>query len=230
MMKLLYSDAQVLIIDKPANLLVHKSVATAVHEPTVIDRLWVETNLRLKPVHRLDRATSGVLLLARTSEAAAFYGKQFEERTVTKKYLAIARGFIKDQVIDHPLKRLGRDEKLQDAQTILKVLSQVSLPFACGRYSQSRYSMVELNPLSGRRHQLRRHLKHISHPIVGDTTYGDGVHNQLFRNQFNCHRLLLHCSSLSFTRLDGQRITIESALDGHFRDILKHFESTVFSA
>ncbi|RYZ88130.1 MAG: pseudouridylate synthase, partial [Proteobacteria bacterium] len=141
-LKELYSDADILIINKPANLLVHKSHATAVNEPTVIDLLSMQLNIRLKAVHRLDRATSGVLLLARSSEAAAFYGKQFQDRSVAKEYIALTRGFIDDQIIDYPLKHLDKPELIQDAITSIKQLAKATLPFPCGRYPESRYSLV----------------------------------------------------------------------------------------
>lgn len=219
----LYSDPQILIINKPASLLVHKSHATAVDEPTVIDLLFTQYKLRLKAVHRLDRATSGVLLLARTSESAAFYGKQFQDRSVTKEYRAITRGFIDDQTIDYPLKHLEKPELIQDAKTAIKRLATAILPFSCGRYPESRYSLVALNPLSGRRHQLRRHLKHVFHPIIGDTVYGHGIHNRLFRERLDCHRLLLHNRSLSFQHTNGERFTIEAPFDETFQRVLEFF-------
>lgn len=189
---ILYEDSRLLVINKPTGLLVHKSKASSVLETTVVDILATERSQRLHPVHRLDRATSGVLLLAKDPGAAAFYGKLFEERKVEKAYVAVVRGFLDSQEIDYPLKHLEREGLVQEARTRLKLIRTTSLPYPSGPHSESRYSLVELYPETGRRHQLRRHMKHLHHPIVGDTVYGHGVHNRIFRTELDCHRLLLH--------------------------------------
>ena len=186
------------------------------------------------PVHRLDKPTSGVLVFALSSEVASIISKDFMAGNVQKEYLAIVRGYIyKMDIIDYALKVLldkksDRDrrniQEFQEAITTYERLATVELPYPVSRYPVARYSLVKLQPKTGRKHQLRRHLKHISHPIVGDTKYGRGEHNKLFREKFNCHRLLLHASKIEFTHpITKQRLIIEAELDDTFTKIVKLF-------
>ena len=186
------------------------------------------------PVHRLDKPTSGVLVFALSSEVASIISKEFMAGNVQKEYLAIVRGYIyKMDIIDYALKVLldkksDRDrrniQEFQEAITTYERLATVELPYPVSRYPVARYSLVKLQPKTGRKHQLRRHLKHISHPIVGDTKYGRGEHNKLFREKFNCHRLLLHASKIEFTHpITKQRLIIEAELDDTFTKIVKLF-------
>jgi tRNA pseudouridine65 synthase len=186
---------------------------------------------RVWPVHRLDRPTSGIVLFALNREAAGSLGRQLQEHTVAKCYLAVVRGIPADQTIDYPLKELPlyrTDLKLAEpleAVTHLKTLAQVELPVAVGRYPTSRYALVELTPVSGRRHQLRRHLKHIFHPIIGDTTYGDGVHNRHFRDHLGSHRLLLCAVALTVTHpRSGSPLTITAPPEASFTAALQRLD------
>ena len=186
------------------------------------------------PVHRLDKPTSGVLVFALSSEIASRLSKEFMAGAVQKEYLAVVRGYIQEMgTIDYPLKVLldkksDRDrrniQETQEAVTTYERLATIELPYPVSRYPVARYSFIKLLPKTGRKHQLRRHLKHIFHPIVGDTKYGRGEHNKLFREKFDCHRLLLHASKIEFTHpKTGQRLTIEAELDDTFRKIVKLF-------
>lgn len=186
------------------------------------------------PVHRLDKPTSGVLVFALSSEIASKLSKEFMAGNVQKEYLAIVRGYIhKMDIIDYALKVLldkksDRDrrniEECQKAITAYERLATLELPYQVSRYPVARYSLVKLLPKTGRKHQLRRHLKHIFHPIVGDTKYGRGEHNKLFREKFNCHRLLLHANKIEFTHpTTKQRLIIEADLDDTFTKIVKLF-------
>lgn len=160
------------------------------------------------PVHRLDKPTSGVLLFALSSEVAHALSEQIKQRDFEKTYIAVVRGYIDTKgVIDYPLKemldkmtdkRVKKDKAAQSAITHYEKRVSVELPFSVGRYATTRYSLVKLFPKTGRKHQLRRHMKHLLHPIVGDTKYGRGEHNRFFRTQFNSHRLLLHALELRF--------------------------------
>jgi tRNA pseudouridine65 synthase len=138
------------------------------------------------PVHRLDRATSGVLLFALTPDAARELGTAFARGAVKKRYLALVRGVLADHLrLDHPLSQ--EDGKApQSAVTSFRMLA---------RYG--RYSLVEAAPETGRTHQIRRHLKHLSCPIIGDVRYGKGEHNRLFRTHYGFHRLALHAASIT---------------------------------
>jgi tRNA pseudouridine65 synthase len=160
---------------------------------------------RVHPVHRLDKGTSGALAFALDRETATRLAEQFADQRVAKTYLAIVRGWPPAQgVIDHPLEAV-RDEYAPTAgsgpkpcRTAYRTLATVELPVRVDRYPTSRYALVELAPETGRRHQLRRHLAHVSHPIIGDSTYGQGRHNRLFAERFGVQRLLLACVGLEF--------------------------------
>ena len=228
---ILYRDEQIVVIDKPANLLVHRSEIDRHETRFAIQILRDQIGQRVWPAHRLDRGTSGVLLFGLSSEIASCLGKQFEAGTVAKRYWAVVRGHPAARgSIDHALSRqrdayefIGENssQEAQPALTNYRRLASCELPFAVDRYPTSRYALLELEPVTGRRHQLRRHLKHIAHPIIGDATYGKGRHNRFFAEQFGCHRLLLACTSLSFEHpLSGQRLEIKTPVSGEFATTL----------
>jgi tRNA pseudouridine65 synthase len=170
-------------------------------------------------VHRLDRPTSGALLFGLTPEAAQTLCQSFIAGEVAKTYLAVVRGVTAAEgVIDYPLfeepDRLADpfaapDKEAQSAVTGYRRLAETELLFAVGRHPTSRYSLAEAHPRTGRRHQLRRHFKHLFHPIIGDTKYGEGRHNRLFREAFDCHRLLLAAVELTFPHpASGRPLTV----------------------
>ena len=197
-LQVLFQVEHIVIINKPSGLLVHRSEIDK-HETLFALQLTRDLiGQRVYPVHRLDRPTSGVLMFALSSEVAAKLSLLFVEHTIRKEYLAMVRGHvIGDQIIDYPLTRIldkvsdhGRQiiNEPQQAITELQVLNRVELPFASGRYPQSRYSLVRLLPQTGRKHQLRRHMAHLRHPIIGDTNHGDGKQNKSARENLACHR------------------------------------------
>jgi len=208
---ILFQDEHLVAIHKPPGILVHRS-------PISRDRVFVLQTLRnqigqrVYPVHRLDRATSGVLLFGLSAEAAQRVVTQFEQRTVDKHYLALARGWVDDHgVIDHPVADEEGNNIAQDAVTDYHCLQRGELPFAVDRYPTSRYSLVSISPRTGRRQQIRRHFKHISHHLIGDTTHGNGKHNRLFREQYGIHRLLLKSQRLAFAHpFTGERISLQA--------------------
>ncbi|MGB1010350.1 MAG: tRNA pseudouridine(65) synthase TruC [Thiolinea sp.] len=206
MLDILYQDEHIVAINKPSGLLVHRSLIDARETRFAIQLTRDQIGKKVYPVHRLDKPTSGILLFALSSETARTLTTQFTAREVQKKYLAVVRGYTEESgEINYALKEkhddiadadADPDKAAQAAITRYHNLKRIELPHAVGRYPTARYSLLELTPLTGRRHQIRRHMKHIFHPIVGDTTHGDGRHNQFFRTQFDCHRLLLHARSL----------------------------------
>jgi len=223
-----YRDDQLIAVHKPAGMVVHPT--DLAREETISLMLLVRRMVRQRvwPVHRLDRPTSGIVMFALKREAAGELGRQLQAHAVAKRYLAVVRGVPADQVIDHPLKErpLYRTELVLAeplaAQTHLRRLAQVELPVAVGRYPTSRYALVELAPVTGRRHQLRRHLKHIFHPIIGDTTYGDSVHNRFFRDQLGGSRLLLAAVALTVTHPQSQvPLTITAPPEASFTAVLQ---------
>lgn len=230
----LFRDEHIVVIDKPAGLLVHRSDIDRHETRFAIQILRDQIGQRVWPAHRLDRGTSGVLLFGLSSESAGILGKQFETGSVDKRYQAVVRGFPPDSgSIDHPLSRQrdayefqGDDSvtQAQEALTHYRKLAEIELPVAVDRYPSSRYALLELEPITGRRHQIRRHLKHISHPIIGDTTYGKGRHNRYFAEHLDCARLLLACTQLTFNHpLSGERVEINAPVSGKFAAILARF-------
>ncbi len=224
---ILYRDESIVAVDKPSGLLVHRSGIDRGESSYALQTVREMTGRFLYPLHRLDKPTSGVLLFAFDKRSARLLSERFAAREVQKRYIAVVRGYTEaDGVVDYPLKEIsdgaadtgGRIVRgAKEAVTLYRRLATVELPIAVSRYPKARYSLVELLPLSGRTHQLRRHMKHIFHPIVGDTKYGRSEHNRLFRYHFGIHRLLLHAASLSFVHpVHGYRLTIEAPLPAEF--------------
>lgn len=231
---ILYRDEQIVVIDKPANLLVHRSEIDRHETRFAIQLLRDQIGRRVWPAHRLDRGTSGVLLFGLSPEIAGILGRQFEAGTVAKRYQAVVRGHPPAAGdIDHPLSRQrdayefqGEDSshKAQPALTHYRRLAEIELPVEVDRYPSSRYALLELEPVTGRRHQLRRHLKHIAHPIIGDATYGKGRHNRYFAEHLDCRRLLLACVELGFDHpVDRRRLNINAPVSGEFAALLARF-------
>ena len=228
-LEVLYQDSHLVAIHKPAGLLVHRTDLDRHETRFAVQMLRDQLGRRVWPVHRLDRGTSGVLLFALNRETAATLSGQFEVGRVEKTYLAVVRGWPAEAgMIDHPLTRLLDQPAdlavagpAQAALTQFRRLATVELPCRVDRYPTSRYALIELQPLTGRRHQLRRHLKHISHPIVGDATYGKGRHNRLFQERYGCHRLLLAAVALHFDHPeDGRRMRIDAPPSKDFAAVL----------
>ncbi len=231
---ILHRDEHIVVIDKPPNLLVHRSEIDRQETRFAIQILRDQIGQRVWPAHRLDRGTSGVLLFGLSPEIARIIGRQFEAGTVEKRYLAVVRGYPPAEgSIDHPLSRRRdpyefRGERssmeARPALTHFRNLAEIELPVAVDRYPSSRYALLELNPLTGRRHQLRRHLKHIAHPIIGDATYGKGRHNRFFAESLGCHRLLLACIELGFDHpAGGERLKVKAPVSGEFAATLAQF-------
>ena len=193
---LLLLDAHYVAIDKPPGMLVHRS-RLAAGDGAVLQGLRDQLGAWVYPVHRLDRPTSGVLLFGRSPEAAARLSELFRLRAVAKDYLAVVRGYTPTEaVIDYALEDLqGRK---RDAVTRYRRLATVELPVAVSRYPTSRYTLVHAVPETGRRHQIRRHFHHIFHPLIGDTTYGEGRHNRLFSDRYGIAELLLMARRVTF--------------------------------
>lgn len=193
----LFRDEHFIAIDKPPGMLVHRTWIADGSE-FALQRLRDQIGRRVYPVHRLDRPTSGVLVFGLSSESARALCALFEARAVDKRYLAVTRGYTDPAgEIDYPLAETP-DKPPQPAVTRYRRLGTVELPFAVGRYPTARYSLVEVAPQTGRLHQIRKHFAHIFHPLIGDTTHGEGRHNRLFREQFGITRLLLLAHRLRF--------------------------------
>ena len=181
---IVFRDPSFVVVDKPSGVIVHRGLANDARNLMRVVRDALAT--RVYPVHRLDRGTSGAMVLALAPAAARAFGRAFEEGRVVKRYLALTRGHPKDGDIDHPIPN-DEDGPRVPAVTRVRCLG-----------TQGRYALVEAVPLTGRMHQIRRHLKHIACPIIGDVKYGKGEHNRHFREHYGLHRLALHATELAF--------------------------------
>jgi len=203
---LLYRDEHLVAIDKPAGLLVHRTQLAAREGEAALQLLRDQLGQPVWPVHRLDRGTSGVLLFALSAAVASLLGPMFETGQMAKTYLALVRGWpaADTGLIDHPL---ARDPELPsagqprlEAQTRWRVLDRLVWPISADpRHPTLRLALLALEPLQGRRHQIRRHLKHIAHPILGDATHGKGPLNRAVAQHMGLNRLWLHAQTLALT-------------------------------
>jgi tRNA pseudouridine65 synthase len=230
---LLYEDDSIVAVNKPAGLLVHPSWIAPARTPNLVSLLKQRySGETVHTVHRLDRATSGVILFARSKAAGQHLQQQFMERRVNKTYLCVVRGWTDESgLIDYALKPIhdkyadplaNPDKEPKDAVSKYRRLATVSVPIAVGRYPEARYSLVEVKPHTGRKHQIRRHMKHILHPIIGDTKYGEGRHNRLFREHLNSHRLLLMAVAIEFEHpVTGQKVNIETGVGAEVEALFK---------
>lgn len=221
MLRILHRDDHLIAIDKPPGLLVHRTGLDAGETRFAVQLLRDQIGQPVWPVHRLDKGTSGVLLFALNADTASALGRAFESgQGITKTYHAVVRGWpAAEGLIDHPLKRLPDDmrterEEVQDAQTRFRTLQRYELPLPYGGFPATRCALVELHPLTGRRHQLRRHLKHIAHPIIGDATHGKGPLNRAVAEFLGVQRLWLHANRLALNHpVSGTALVLEASRD-----------------
>lgn len=233
MLDILYRDDSLIAINKPAGMLVHRSWLDKHESVFAMQTLRDQIGQHVFPVHRLDRPTSGVLLFALNAETARIASEQFEQHQVQKSYLAVVRGYLSgEDRIDYPLKvqldkiadKFSQEKAPQEAITDYQGLATVEMPYPAGKFSSARYSLVQLFPKTGRKHQLRRHLKHLFHPIMGDTNYGDLHQNRALTAHTGCDRLFLHANQLSITHPHKlQKITINAPLDSQWQRLFSQF-------
>lgn len=216
---ILYRDDYLVVVHKPSGLAVHRS-----------DRVQGEVSMtlardaigrRVYPVHRLDGGTSGVLVYALDSKSAAALQEQFragasDSERVDKRYMTLTRGVPCEGRLDHSVPVVRKSKERVDASTTFRVLGVGRLPDV-----DRAWGWVEARPHTGRLHQIRRHLKHLSCPIVGDVHYGKGHVNRLFRERFGLHRLALHAASIAFDHpASGARVVFEAELSGELVGVL----------
>lgn len=231
---ILYQDDHYIAINKPAGLLVHPTLIDKHEKETAVGLLQEQTGKKPLIIHRLDKPTSGILILAWHKDAARNGMEAFARSDVKKVYLAIVRGFTEDSgtiktklppVADKLLdSKQPTGKKSKSAVTGYRTLGKYEFPVFISRHPQSRYSLVEVHPITGRMHQIRRHLKHIRHPIIGDTKYGDHKHNKYFRENLACRRLLLSAVELTFFHpYTREHLKITAALDTTFLSMIERF-------
>lgn len=233
--EIIYEDEHLVAINKEAGLLVHRSWLDKGETRFAMQLTRDAVGCHVFPVHRLDRPTSGVLLFSKSSAVARSLTEAFTEHKVAKQYLAVVRGFMPEKgTVDYALsfkpdaiadKFADLDKPAQEAVTHWQSLAQIELPFAVSKkHDTSRYSLMSLIPEAGRKHQLRRHMRHLFHPIVGDTSYGDGRHNKFFRAQYDCTRMLLHAQMLTLDHpVTGEPLVLTAGFDDQWTRILQEF-------
>ena len=222
----LYQDEALAVVDKPAGLMVHDSALARGETDFAADRLREQFGKPIFLVHRLDRATSGCLLLAFDRETASALGKTLMSGEVAKDYWAVCRGWPAEQrfVVDHPLDGGPGKPLKKPAQTAFEVLATCELPVPSAGFETSRYALLQASPLTGRFRQIRRHLKHLSHHLIGDSSHGDGRHNRNFR-MLGIHRMLLHARRLAFVHPHtGARLDVAAPVDAEFARALALFD------
>lgn len=216
---ILYEDDWLIAIDKPSGLLVHRTKLDARETQFALQVLRDQVGYRVYPIHRLDKPTSGILLFAKSADQARHMSDLFADRRVDKTYQAVVRGWTPDEDrIDYPLKeirdkttdgKVREDKPAQDAVSVYRTLARCEIDHAVGRYTTARYSLVEIFPDTGRKNQIRRHFKHIFHPVIGDRKFGDRAHNAYFRDVLGIARMLLSATALSFEHPDtGKHVSI----------------------
>src|SRR5690625_5175823 len=220
----LYAASDLAVVDKPAELAVHDSRLVRGESAFLVD--WMRTQLgrRVLAAHRLDRATSGCLLVAFDCATAGALGEQLMSRTVGKDYLAVCRGWPEEAFsVDHPLDGGPGKPVKKPTLTAFERLATVELDMPSSGFPTSRYALLRASPHTGRFRQIRRHLKHASHHLIGDTIHGDGRHNRNFR-MLGIHRMLLHAWRLEFEHpSDGRRMAVTAPPDPEFRRALALF-------
>jgi tRNA pseudouridine65 synthase len=232
-LEIIYQDEQLVVINKPSGLLVHRSEIDRHATDFALQLVRNQVGQRVYPVHRLDKPTSGVLVFAMQPEIASLVVEQWRQRNIEKHYLAIVRGYMPefthlDYAMSPPVDKYAKHERVkppQEAITDFTCLSTVEIPVEIDKYPQSRYSLINCRPFTGRKHQLRRHLKHLSHPIIGDARYGKGRHSRYFRDHMDAPRLLLHAWSLSMGHpTTGEELTFVAPLDRVLRKLMDDFD------
>lgn len=221
MLEIVFRDEHLIAINKPHDLLVHRSPIAADVEVFALQLLRDQVGQKVYPVHRIDRKTGGVLLFAFDKAIEIEMQKQFADNLVSKKYLAILRGHTPDTgEIDYPLRK--ENGALQEAFTNYHTLKRTELDVPFGKHATSRYSFIEATPKTGRMHQLRKHFAHIFHPIIGDRTHGCNKQNKLFKERWDMTTMLLHASQLTFDHpVSGGMITIEAPLQPEFIRVME---------
>lgn len=222
----LYQDAWLAVVNKPAGLMVHDSKLARGERDFAADRLRCQFQRPIHLLHRLDRATSGCLLLAFARDTAALLGQQFMQQAIGKHYLAVCRGWPEPDefVIDHPLDGgPGKPDK-KPARTAVTVLARGELEAPVAGFATSRHALLRCQPETGRFRQIRRHLKHVDHHLIGDTSHGDGRRNRIFRLR-GIQRMLLHAHGLHFTHPHlGTPLQLQAPLDAAFLRALALFD------
>jgi len=219
-LEILYQDEYLVAVNKPCGYLVHRSPIARDAEYIVLQILRDQIGKHVYPIHRIDRKTSGVLLFALDSDTNRIVGKDFAEHKVIKNYTAIVRGWIeKSGVVDYAL--TNDSGKTQDAITKYKRLSRFEIDLPLGKFQTSRYSEVSVTPQTGRMHQIRKHMNHLRHPILGDRPHGCSKQNRLWKGSFDLTDMMLHAKSLEITHPHNySKLLIEAPYFSEYKRVM----------
>ena len=223
-LKILFEDEWLIAIHKPAGLLVHRTKLATDAKEFALQLLRDQIGQQVFPTHRLDRKTSGVLLFAKNEETNRLMQTQFMEQQVSKTYKAIVRGWTDDVgTIDYAL--TNESGKRQEAVTHYTTIERSEIDLPNGKFPTSRFSLLELKPETGRMHQLRKHLAHIFHPIIGDRPHGCNKQNKLFKEHFFMIEMMLHAENLRFKHpKSGDDISVHGEFEGEFKRMLSELQ------
>jgi len=234
MLEIVYQDEWLVAVNKPSGWLVHRSWLDRHETVFVMQTVRDQIGQHVFTAHRLDKPTSGVLLMGLSSEVGRLLSQQFEQHQMQKTYHAVLRGWLESRgTLDYPLveerdkiadRHASEPLTAQSAITDYQVVATAEMPVGIGRYPTSRYSLVELSPRTGRKHQLRRHMSHLRHPIIGDSAHGDLRQNRGAAQHFGANRLMLHASSLALTHpVTGEPLLIRAGLDSVWQNLMSQF-------
>jgi len=218
--EILYKDENLVVINKPHGIVVHRSFYVGEADIYAVQELKKQLGQFVYPCHRIDRKTSGILIFALSSDSARKIQDQFADNLIKKDYLAIVRGYTEDVgSIDYAL--INEKGKVQEALTNYKTLERVEVDIPFGKFKTSRYSLVGVEPQTGRMHQIRKHFAHINHPIIGDRPHGCNKQNRLFKETFQMNTMLLHAHQISFAHpVSEKKIEITASLHSEYKRML----------
>jgi len=221
MLEIIYQDEYFVAINKPHGLLVHRSPIASDVQEFALQMLRDQIKQKVFPVHRLDRKTSGILVFALSGEIASKLQAIFEHPETQKQYIAIVRGHFPDEVeLDYPL--TNDRGKLQEAFTSFKSVKRSELDIPLGKFATSRYSLIEAYPKTGRMHQIRKHLDHLRHPIIGDRPHGCNKQNKLFKERWNMMTMLLHAQEFRITHpVTNQPLVLKANMFHAFKEMIE---------
>lgn len=218
---IIYEDEFIVIVNKPSGLLVHHSFyARNVQGESLVEILRKQIDISLAPVHRLDKGTSGIVIFSKSSEVTKSIQTQINNRLASKTYIALVRGFTEEEGrVDSPIRE--PDSNLyKDACTVFRKIAQIELAISVEPFSTSRYSLIELHPVTGRMHQLRKHMNKIAHPIIGDKKYGNRHHNNMFINNLYLGGMFLHAYQMEFTHpIEKKQMLIKAEFPARWKDM-----------
>ena len=225
-LEIIYQDNYCLLVTKPNNVLVHHAhhSRNKIEEESLIQLIENQFGKRYYPIHRLDRKTSGIILLASKREYVASFQALFTNNEIQKIYYGVVRGFSQDnKIINSPVK--GRDALVyREAENHLNCLDKIELNIPVKPYDSSRYSLVELKPKTGRMHQLRIHMNKVSTPLINDAKYGDKNHDLMYAKEFGWKNLFLHAGSLEFIHpFTNKKLILKSSFSEDWIQLFQEF-------